>query len=147
MAGRLAANCARPRQGSRKRATHNLTGGTRLMVLDRTDVRSSLASYGATPRPTATEFVPCEYVRFYDTAPQETTAGARTWYVRGQNFVLAYTQVESGAGFARTNQVDEYTVFVPDRDGPSLEITPGGESANVAPYSIAFIPPGASRIK
>jgi len=83
------------------------------MVLDRTDVRSTMASYGATARPTATEFVPCEYVRFYDTAPQETTAGARTWYVRGQNFVLAYTQLESGAEFARTDQPDEYTVFVP----------------------------------
>jgi hypothetical protein len=117
------------------------------MVLDRTDVRSTMASYGATPRPTATEFVPCEYVRFYDTAPQETTAGTRTWYVRGQNFVLAYTQVESGAEFARTNQLDEYTVFVPDRDGPSLEITAGAESANVAPYSIAFVPPGDSRIE
>ena len=40
--------------------------------------------------------------------------------------MLAYTQVESGAEFARTNQPDEYVVFVPDRDGPSLEITAGG---------------------
>jgi len=117
------------------------------MVLDRTDVRSSLASYGATPRPTATDFVPCEYVRFYDAKPQETTAGARTWYARGQNFVLAYTQVESGVEWARTNQPDEYTVFVPDRDGPSLEITAGAESSRVPPYSIAFIPPGDSRVK
>src|SRR5438067_5863453 len=110
------------------------------MVLDRTDVRSTMASYGATTRPTATEFVPCEYVRFYDTQPQETTDGARTWYARGQNFVLAYTQVESGAEFARKNQPDEYVVFVPDRNGPSLEITAGAESATVAPYSIAFVP-------
>src|SRR6266849_6227494 len=98
------------------------------MVLDRTDVRSTMASYGASTRPT-----PTEYVRFYDTEPQETTAGARTWYARGQNFVLAYTQAESGAEFARTNQLDEYTVFVPDRDGPSLEITASGGTVNVAP--------------
>ena len=78
------------------------------MVLDRTDVRSAMASYAATTRPTATEFVPCEYVRFYDTEPQETTDGARTWYVRGQNFVLAYTQVQSGAEFTRTSQLDEF---------------------------------------
>ena len=117
------------------------------MVLDRTDVRSTLVSYGASPRPTATEFVPCEYVRFYDTTPREMTAEARTWYARGQNFVLAYTQVESAVEFARTKQLDEYVVFVPDRDGPSLEISGGAESANVAPYSIAFIPPGDSRIK
>jgi hypothetical protein len=116
------------------------------MVLDRTDVRSTLASYGATTRPMATDFVPCEYARFYDTEPREATAGTRTWYVRGQNFVLAYAQVESSAEFARTNQRDEYVVFVPDRDGPSLVITAGGETVNVAPYSIAFIPPGDSRI-
>ena len=119
------------------------------MVLDRTDVRSTMASYGATTRPAATEFVACEYARFYDTEPwvDKATTGARTWYVRGQNFVLAYTQVESGAEFARPNQRDEYVVFVPDRDGPSLEITAGDESANVAAYSIAFIPLGDSRIK
>ena len=117
------------------------------MVLDRSDVRSTLASYGASPRPTPTDFVPCEYVRFYDKPPQETTDGSRTWYCRGQNFVLAYSRVQSGVEFTRINQADEYTVFVPDRDGPSLEITAGGESTQVAAYSIAFIPPGDSRIK
>lgn len=61
------------------------------MALDQSDVRSTLASYGASTRPTPTDFVSCEYVRFYDTEPQETTAGTRTWYARGQNFVLAYT--------------------------------------------------------
>ncbi len=117
------------------------------MVLDRSDVRSAMASYGASTRPTPTDFVPCEYVRFYGTQPQETTPGARTWYARGQNFVLAYTQVDSGVEFERSNQPDEYTVFVPDRDGPSLEITAVAETRPVAPYSIAFVPPGDSRIK
>src|SRR5216684_1757851 len=111
------------------------------MVLDRTDVRSTMTSYGASTRPTPTDFAPCEYVRFYDMPPQETTAGTRTWYARGQNFVLAYTQVESGAEFVRTGQLDEYTGFVPDRGGPALEITAGGDPVNVAPYSIAFVPP------
>src|SRR4029077_3277821 len=46
-----------------------------LIVLDRTDVRSTLASYGATTRPMATEFVPCEYARFSDTEPREAAAG------------------------------------------------------------------------
>ena len=117
------------------------------MALDQSDVRSTMASYGASARPTPTDFAPCEYVRFYDTEPQETTDGSRTWYCRGQNFVLAYTQVESEVEWARTKQPDEYTVFVPDRDGPSLEITVGGETSNVPPYSLAFVPPGESRIK
>src|SRR5438034_1144476 len=117
------------------------------MVLDRSDVRSSLASYGASPRSTATEFVPCGYVRFYDTPPQESTDAARTWYSRGQNFVLAYSEVISSVEWSRTAQPDEYTVFVPDRDGPSLEITVDGTTTNVGPYSIAFVPPGDSRIR
>src|SRR5438105_4838002 len=82
------------------------------MVLDRSDVRSSLASYGASPRSTATEFVPCGYVRFYDTPPQESTDAARTWYARGQNFVLAYSEVISGVEWSRTAQPDEYRGFV-----------------------------------
>jgi len=117
------------------------------MVLDRSDVRSSLASYGASPRPTATDFVPCEYVRFYDTEPQESSASARTWYARGQNFVLAYSEVVSTAEWVRTAHPDEYTVFVPDRDGPSLEITVDGSTSQLGPYSIAFVPPGESRIR
>jgi hypothetical protein len=116
------------------------------MVLDRTDVRSTLASYGATSKPQPTDFVPCEYVRFHDTEPQARTPGARTWYARGQNFVLAYTQVESQAEFERKNQPDEYVIFVPDRDGPSVDITTGGQTTQMAPYSIAFVPPGDSRV-
>jgi hypothetical protein len=86
-------------------------------------------------------------MRFYDAQPQETTPGARTWFARGQNFVLAYTQVKTSAEFERRNQSNEYAVFVPDRDGPSLEISADGHTVNVAPYSIAFVPPGDSRIK
>jgi mannose-6-phosphate isomerase-like protein (cupin superfamily) len=117
------------------------------MVLDRTDVRSSLASYGASTRPTATEFVPCEYVRFYDTQPQETSATANVWYARGQNFVLAYAQVQPGAEFARTAQPDEYVVLLPDRDGAAVEITTGGSTSEVGAYTVSFVPPGDSRVR
>jgi hypothetical protein len=118
------------------------------MVLDRSDVRSTMASYGATSRPQATEFAPCEYVRFYDTDPQESSAKARSWYARGQNFVLVYNRVESGAEFQRTGQKDEYVVLIPDRDGPSVEVAVDrGETAAIEPYTVSFVPPGDSTIR
>ena|SRR5579864_5771280 len=117
------------------------------MVLDRSDVRSALASYGASPRPTATEFVPCEYVRFYGTEPQESSATAKTWYARGQNFVLVYSHAQPGAEFARTQQPDEYVVLLPDRDGAAVEITAGGVTSNVGAYTVSFVPPGESRVR
>jgi hypothetical protein len=117
------------------------------MVLDRTDVRSTMASYGASTRPSPTDFAPCEYVRFYDADPYETTALARTWYARGQNFVLAYSEVQPGAEFGRTAQLDEYVVLLPERDRATLEIAVNGATEQVGPYSISFVPPGDSRIR
>src|SRR6202040_61392 len=92
-------------------------------------------------------FAPCEYVRFYDSEPDETTASARTWYARGQNFVLAYSEVQPGAEFVRTAQLDEYVVLLPERDGATLEIAVGGAVNKVGPYTISFVPPGDSHIR
>src|SRR4051812_38796549 len=117
------------------------------MVLDRSDVRSTMASYGATTRPQATEFAPCEYVRFYDTEPQVASASAKTWYARGQNFVLVYNRVEPGAEFQRTAQPDEYVILIPDRDGPSVQVTVDGSTTDVPPYTVSFVPPGDSQIR
>lgn len=117
------------------------------MVLDRSDVRSTMASYGATNRPQATEFAPCEYVRFYDAEPRESSANAKTWYARGQNFVLVYNRVQPGAEFHRTLQPDEYVILIPDRDGPSVEVTVDGATTDVAPYTVSFVPPGESTIR
>src|ERR671937_408453 len=87
-------------------------------MLDRSDPRAAMASYGsAEGRPGATEFAPPDYVRFYGTEPQETAPGARTWYARAQNFIVAYSEVSPGAELERRGQVDEYTVsFVPPGD-------------------------------
>jgi hypothetical protein len=121
------------------------TGGG--LVLDRTDVRSTMASYGASTRPPASEYAPCEYVRFYGTEPQDSTPHARSWYARGQNFVLVYSEVQPGAEFARADQPDEYVVLLPERDGATLEITSGGAATSVPTYSITFVPAGRSQLK
>jgi hypothetical protein len=117
-------------------------------MLDRSDPRASMSSYGATAtgRPPATEYARPEYVRFAGTEPQETGPGVRTWYARGQNFVLAYSEVSSGGELERPAQPDEYALLLPERE-PAVEVAVAGATERVEGYSISFLPPGASRVR
>ena len=54
--------------------------------------------------------------------PQETGPNGKTWYARGQNFIIAYAEPEKGAVYAREAQPDEYVVLVPDSK-TAIEIT------------------------
>jgi hypothetical protein len=115
-------------------------------MFDPNDPRGGLASVATAGPKTATEFAAAEYVKFYETAPRETGSGARTWYARGQNFVLAYTEAEAGATLARGAQPDEYAVLLPDRE-TAVEITTPHGTEQVAGYSLAFLPPGQSEVR
>ncbi len=108
------------------------------------DPRSRLKSQAAAaPAPAALGFAAAEYVKFGEMAPTETSSNARTWYGRGQNFVVAYSQVEPGARFERQGQVDEYMLLLPET-GEGALIEAGGESVRVPGYSLAIVPPGDS---
>ena len=85
------------------------------------------------------------YARFYDEAPQEADAQAKTWYARGANFVVCYSQAENGATFERRGQIDEYVLLLHD-DALSATVTANGETQEIAGYSITMIPPGDSTI-
>lgn len=119
-----------------------------MTMLDRSDPRSQLASYGAatSTRPPATEYHPAEYIEFHLLAPAEEAAGTRTWYGRGTNFVVAYSEAGDTADFARDGQVDEYVLLLPDR-GVGAKITADAGTAEVEGYSVTFIPPGNSRVE
>lgn len=93
----------------------------------------------------ATRFAAASYARFYAEEPQVGTDRERTWLARGCNFVVAYSMVEAGAVLERPAQVDEYCLILPDATG-GVTITAGPDTRPVAPFSVAFIPPGASRI-
>ena len=71
--------------------------------------------------------------------------GVRTWYARGRNFIVAYSEVEAGAVLARQGQPDEYVLLQPDA-GTSAEVKAGAETKQVDGYSLTFVPPGDSRI-
>ncbi|WP_137176353.1 hypothetical protein [Roseomonas sp. AR75] len=115
------------------------------MAYDASDPRAALAASAAAPKPEAGPFFGAHYARFYEEAPQEDTNGVRTWYARGRNFIVAYSEVPAGAVFERRGQPDEYVLLQPDRD-TAAEVTASGETKQVEGYTVTFVPPGDSRI-
>ena len=115
-------------------------------MYDASDPRSALAPAIRPGAPQATEFVGAEYARFYEEEPQERGPDARTWYVRGQNFIVAYTLAEPGAVLSRKDQPDEYMILVP-RPESSVVVAVADGSQTVAGHSLIIVPPGDSRIE
>lgn len=110
----------------------------------RNDLRTSLAPARSAPSPE--HFQGAAYARFYDEAPQIDEAGARTWLVRGQTMIVAYSEVASGAQLRRNDQVDEYAVVLPDDDG-AVEIDFAGTTTSVTGRAVAFVPAGDSVVR
>lgn len=108
------------------------------------DPRSSLSTAGGGQGPVSA-FGASSYGRYYETEPQESTKDQRTWYTRGQNFVVAYSEVEAGGVFERSGQVDEYVLLLHDED-MTATVEANGDSMEVPGYSITMIPPGDSRV-
>ena len=108
------------------------------------DPRSKLAA-----RPAATGavegFAAAEYVKFHELPPAEQGPQARTWYGRGQNMIVGYSEGTPGAQFARSGQLDEY-MFVLPQAGDGAVIEAGGEREEIPGFSIAIVPPGDSRV-
>lgn len=108
------------------------------------DPRADLFAAAAKP-PTTGLIAEEQLATFYDTPPQDEQNGSRTWYVRGCNFVLAYSETTEGAVLERKGQADEYVLYLADPADKAV-VEWGGEKVEVAGYSVTFIPPGDSRI-
>src|SRR4051812_22743917 len=91
------------------------------------------------------EFAAAEYVKFHEVPPGEVQPGARTWYSRGQNFIVVYSEVTSETIFARKN-VDEYFVILLEKDSKAT-LSGGGQQKEVGGYTISIIPPGDSSVR
>jgi hypothetical protein len=107
------------------------------------DPRARLATAGGGGP--ASAFGASTYARFHEEAPREQDSTQRTWYVRGQNFVVAYSDVWGDSIFERSVQPDEYVLLLP-REGVSAQIETDRELAAVAGYSVTMIPPGRSTV-
>ena len=113
-------------------------------MYDKSDPRASLAPAKTGSMLNQTGLVAeAQDARFYETAPQIDDATGKTWLHRGHNFLVAYTDAEPGAVLERTGQIDEYCVLFP-KAGGSIEWN--GETTEVSGFSIAFVPPGDSRV-
>lgn len=114
------------------------------MAYDASDPRAALAAQkSSVPPPTA--FAAAEYAKFYESAPQEDDGNGKTWYARGQNFIIAYTEAKPGATFSRKGQIDEYVVLL--HDAPTTaEIAAGAEKKSINGYTVTFVPPGDSTV-
>ena len=113
-------------------------------MYDTTDPRAALA-----PAPTAaqaTEFAGADYLKFYQVLPAAQDALAKSWYGRGQNFLVAYTQAHPGAALPRSTQPDEYAILLPDL-ATEIVVQAGGQEETIQGYRIAFVPPGDSLVR
>jgi hypothetical protein len=115
-----------------------------MTMYDTTDPRAALAKQkSAVPPPT--QFAAAEYAKFYEQKPQEDDASGKTWYARGQNFIIAYTEAEPGATFSRKGQIDEYVVLLHDAS-TTAEVAAGSEKKSIGGYTVTFVPPGDSSV-
>lgn len=114
------------------------------MAYSQADPRSRLTA--AAPSSAVDGYGTPSYAKFYETEPQLRADGAATWLVRGQHFVLGYSQVTTGAVLWRPAQHDEYALLIPDA-GVSAEVTVGEESLTVPGRTLTFIPPGRSAVR
>jgi hypothetical protein len=110
------------------------------MAYDASDPRAALHSAAPAAAPPPTAFAGAELGLFYEEPPQEDDANGRTWYARGQNFLVAYTDAKPGAVLSRDTP-DEYCVIVPDRDTP-ITAEAKGETKTSEGYALLIMPPG-----
>lgn len=113
-------------------------------MYDQSDPRASLAKSSA-PAPVGGAMADAEYGLFYEDPPTDDDANGRSWFCRGQNFIVAYTEAKPGATFVRDAQVDEYMVLAPDSATPMVAEA-STQREETAGYALAVMPPGRSRI-
>ncbi len=115
-------------------------------MYDPSDPRASLKkSSEAANLPPPVDYADEELIEFHQVPPQESGPGFKTWYGRGQNFVLSYTEAEPGTVLERKGQPDEYMAFFP-QEQTVVDIETANGSASDVSYKLAIIPPGDSTI-
>jgi hypothetical protein len=114
-------------------------------MYDKSDPRASLAPPGA-DIPSLAAYAPADYLRFYEDPPQRGDERERTWFGRGQNAIIAYSETRPGASFEREGQVDEWVLLLPDSEAKA-ELLVAGTTHRLTGNTITFVPPGGSALR
>jgi hypothetical protein len=114
-------------------------------MFDKNDPRAALTQTKETPA-VLNGIAGAEYGKFYEQEPTESDTSTKTWWMRGQNFYIAYSDVADGGEFERVNQEDEYVLLLPDKESKA-EVKWGNSETKVEGFSIVIIPGGDSQIK
>ncbi|MFI5913291.1 hypothetical protein [Dactylosporangium sp. NPDC051541] len=116
------------------------------MAYDATDLRSTLPASRPPGAAAAPErFSGSEHVTFRDLAPADKSTDVSTWYARGQNFVVGYSELDGTATFTRAGQPDEYVVLLADDTLAATVRTPG-EDVSASGRTMLVVPPGDSTV-
>lgn len=112
-------------------------------MYDSSDVRSTLVA--SAPPPEADDYAGAEYEKFYEQEPAVVEEGRRSWYARGQHFVVEYSQIDGECRLSREAQPDEYVLLLPDAEVSATVATPQ-ESVEVTGKHLVVVPPGESTV-
>ena len=115
-------------------------------MYDPTDPRFGLTTTGTPQETPSGEFAGADYVRFFEMPPVEADEQSKTWWARGQNFFLSYSEVVDEAVFNRPNQPDEYVLMLPEKRTRARITAPDG-TTNVSGFRLVIVPPGKSSIE
>lgn len=107
------------------------------------DLRLNLAT--ATPTRAAERFSGMSYARFYEIPPVQSGPGHDTWWARGQNFVLGYSDIHGNAEFARPDEPEEHVLVLCD-DGLSATVSAPKGTTEVPGRSLVILPPGRTSV-
>jgi hypothetical protein len=88
---------------------------------------------------------PAGYGLFYRDRPVCDDDNGRTWLARGQNLVVAYSELQPGASFERADQIDEFVVLLPYPETPVVA-NARGQVEHSDGYALIIMPPGPSRL-
>lgn len=114
-------------------------------MYDAGDPRSALAA-GVEQRPPQPwyPFARSTYVRIPEHAPSE--ANPPTWWVRGANVVVGYTQLLTSSGdFVLDSSSDEWILLLPDK-ATRAAVEVGGERREYEGGILVVVPPGDAHV-
>lgn len=86
---------------------------------------------------------PASYANHATSAPDLEGPGHRTWITRGANLVIVVSDVTAGAELTRSDQPDEYMVFL--ARGAAI-VRAGHETVAADAETLTIVPPGASSV-